>query len=151
MTVVRGFYCYLFYCQLTSISLLTQTLLIYILVHRENWMIIEGQAFSRSYIWLLSPTPVSKLDQQNAGRLRKRGGGRGGRGAESYERKKAWFSLNHSTLSACYILQSVRTGLDMCQGRHYSSQQRWTTNQIRFVHFKKNTRKSKRCWRDAKS
>ncbi len=62
-------------------------------------------------IWLLAhPPPVSKLDRRHTGKLRKRdnlllGGGRGkgGRGwarAESYDRKKAWSSRNHSILSA---------------------------------------------------
>jgi hypothetical protein len=61
-----------------------------------------------SMIWLLGhllpPSPVSKLDRQHAGRLRKRdnlltGGGRGGRGAESHDRRKAWSSIQHSMLS----------------------------------------------------
>jgi hypothetical protein len=53
------------------------------------------------------PSPVSKLDPRHTGRLRKRDnmlpGKReewGGRGAESYDRKKAWPSINHSLLSA---------------------------------------------------
>jgi hypothetical protein len=48
-------------------------------------------------------------DQQHAKRLRKRDnllmGGWGGRGAESYDLKKAWSSINHSILSGfvhCY-------------------------------------------------
>jgi hypothetical protein len=53
------------------------------------------------------PLPVSKLDWRHTGRLKKRDklvAGerevvRGGRGAESYDRKKAWFSVNHSILS----------------------------------------------------
>ncbi len=59
-------------------------------------------------IWLLPlpfpPTsPVIKLDRRHTGRLNKRdnlltGERRGGgwRGAESYDRQKAWASINHS-------------------------------------------------------
>ncbi len=68
---------------------------------------IEGQTFSWSYV--LSPphppppSPVSgKLDRRHTGRQRKRDNllteekGKGGRGAESYDRKKARYSVNHS-------------------------------------------------------
>jgi hypothetical protein len=58
-------------------------------------------------IWLLahplSIPPLSKLERRHTGRLRdnllkggKRGGG--GRGAKSYDDKKAWSSINHSKL-----------------------------------------------------
>jgi hypothetical protein len=52
---------------------------------------------------LLRSSPLTKLDRQQTGRLRKRQladwRGGGGRGAESYERKKALHSINHSVLS----------------------------------------------------
>ncbi len=76
---------------------------------------IEAQAFSRSYDIIPRPSPppyspVSKLDRRHTGRLLDNlltgegGGEEGGRGAESYDRKKAWSSINHSILSA----QSVK-------------------------------------------
>jgi hypothetical protein len=52
------------------------------------------------------PAPVSKLDRRHTGRIGKRDntqleeGGEGGRGAEKYNRKNAWYSKNHSILSA---------------------------------------------------
>jgi hypothetical protein len=55
-----------------------------------------------------SPTPsppASQLDCRHTGRLRNRDNlltGGGGRGAESYDRKKAWSSINHSILYALY-------------------------------------------------
>ncbi len=61
----------------------------------------------------LSPSPISELDQQYTGRLRKgdnlptgEGGGDGG-GAKSYDGEKAWPSINHSILSApnCPLFQ----------------------------------------------
>ncbi len=62
-------------------------------------LIIEDQAFSRSYDLAPCPTPapapVFNLDRQHTGRLRKTDnlltgqGGRGGGGAKSYDRKKA--------------------------------------------------------------
>ncbi len=78
-------------------------------------LFIEGQAFSQSYDLAppspsLPPYPVSRLNRRrHTGRLRKRdnlltGEGRegGGRGAESYHRKKAWYSINHSILSCLF-------------------------------------------------
>jgi hypothetical protein len=71
---------------------------------------MEGQASSQSYdLAPRSPSPprppVSKLHRRHKGRLRKRDnlltgdvGEGGGRGAESYDRKKAWFFVNHSIL-----------------------------------------------------
>jgi hypothetical protein len=54
-----------------------------------------------------SPLPVIKLDRRYTGRARKRDklltgerGEGGGRGAESYDRKKARSSIKHSILSA---------------------------------------------------
>jgi hypothetical protein len=50
-------------------------------------------------------SPARKLDQTHTGRLRKRGnfltgeGEGGGGGAQSYDREKAWSSINHSLLS----------------------------------------------------
>ncbi len=65
-------------------------------------------------IWLLAtPSTVSKLDRRQPGRLRKRDkllwgwwGKGGGRGAESYERKKAWSSINNSILSVYRLIYS---------------------------------------------
>jgi hypothetical protein len=58
-------------------------------------------------IWFLAPSSVSKLDRRHTGRLRKINimtlrTGEGwvcGAGAESYDRKKAWFSIKHSIVS----------------------------------------------------
>ncbi len=72
---------------------------------------IEGQAFLRSFDSaprppLSPPSSVSKLDRRRKGRRRKRdssltGEGEWGEdGVESYDRKKAWPSINHSILSA---------------------------------------------------
>jgi hypothetical protein len=58
-----------------------------------------------SKIWLLPhplpPSPVSKLDQQHTGRLRKRENllTAEGVGAKSYDGGKTWSSINHSILS----------------------------------------------------
>jgi hypothetical protein len=72
---------------------------------------MEGQAFLRSYDSAprppYAPSPVSKLDWRDTGRLRKRaqladwrgGGEGGGRGAKSYDSRKARPSINPSTLS----------------------------------------------------
>jgi hypothetical protein len=55
-------------------------------------------------------SPVHKLDRRHTGRLGKRdnlltggGGGGGVRGAESYDRRKAWSSINRSVLSGIRI------------------------------------------------
>ncbi len=62
-------------------------------------------------IWFLAhpdPSHVSKRDLRHTGRLRKRdmltgeGAGVGG-GAESYDRNKAWTSINHSIFSDVYF------------------------------------------------
>jgi hypothetical protein len=60
------------------------------------------------------PLSVTKLDQRHTGRLRKRDNlltGEGGRGAESYGRKKAWPSLYHLILSGCdgHLMRSSRS------------------------------------------
>jgi hypothetical protein len=68
---------------------------------------IEIQAFSRSYdLAPRQPSRVIKHDRRYTGRQRKRDnlqmgkeGWGGGRGAESYDQKKAWSSINHSILS----------------------------------------------------
>jgi hypothetical protein len=75
-------------------------------------MIIEDQAFSLSTL-----SPVSKLEQRHAGRLRKRDnlltGERGegdGVGTKSYDRKKAWHSINHLILfvaNFCHFLERL--------------------------------------------
>ncbi len=79
-------------------------------------LFIEGQVFSRSYDLDPRPPPppfpVSKLGRRHKRRLSEkerqladnRGRGRGGRGAESYERKKAWSFINRSILSAFYSI-----------------------------------------------
>ncbi len=70
-----------------------------------------GQAFSLSYDLAPCPPPTPiflqyKLDRRHKGRLRKRDnllpgevGKGGGRGAESYDSKKAWSSINRQILS----------------------------------------------------
>ncbi len=70
----------------------------------------EDQAFSPSYDVAPrpppSPSPVSNIDRRHTGRLRMRDKlltGEGGRGwGEAYpdDGEKAWFSINHSILSA---------------------------------------------------
>jgi hypothetical protein len=76
---------------------------------REYWVIYRGPGFL-AVVWFGSlPTPfpllsVYKLVRRRTGRLRKRdklltGEGRKGGGPESYDRKKAWSSINHSILS----------------------------------------------------
>ncbi len=72
----------------------------------EYWMIYRGPGFL-VVGWFastptFSPSPVSKLDQRHTGRLKMTPcwqGGRSGRGAESCDHKKAWFSMHHSILS----------------------------------------------------
>ncbi len=82
----------------------------YLRVAREYWMFYRGPGFfSRSYdmvLPILPLSPVSKLDRLHIGRLRKRdnkpteeGWGGGYRGAKSYDRKKAWCSINLLILS----------------------------------------------------
>jgi hypothetical protein len=73
-------------------------------------------------IWFLSypHSPVSKLDRRHTGRLRKRdnlqtegrwGGGEGsGRGAESYDCKKSWSSINHSIMSYMKLSRQCNGG-----------------------------------------
>jgi hypothetical protein len=71
---------------------------------------VQGQAFFRSYDSAprppQTPSPDSELDRQHTGRLRKRGSlltgeeeAGGGCGAESYDGKKAWPSINYSIVS----------------------------------------------------
>ncbi len=57
---------------------------------------------------LAPPSPVSKLDRQHTGRLRKRDnsyatgeGEKGGGGAKSCDRKEVWSSINNPILSGC--------------------------------------------------
>ncbi len=71
---------------------------------------IEGQAFSRSNDLAPRPPPVPSVSSnkpQNERQLADGRGGRGGgQGAESYDSKKAWSSINHSILSdAGYIIE----------------------------------------------
>ncbi len=77
----------------------------------EHWMIHGGPGFSRRrMIWLLphpppSPSPVSKIDHRQTGRLRRRDnlltweGGGGEWGAKSNDGEETWFSINHLKLS----------------------------------------------------
>ncbi len=76
-------------------------------------MIYRGTGFLLVVWFGFSPTPsppptASKLDQRHTGKLRKRDifadgrGGEGGQEAESYDRKNAWSSTNHSMLSGYY-------------------------------------------------
>jgi hypothetical protein len=78
--------------------------------HREYWIMYRGPGFLALLWFGFSHTPyppkspVSMPDRRQAGRLRKRATcwrqrGEGGRGSESYDRKKAWSSINHSILS----------------------------------------------------
>ncbi len=73
---------------------------------------IEGQAFLRSNDSATCPLPslswtgdTQKDWEREAICCRERGGGRG---AESYDRKKAWSSINHSILSAVKYLPSCQ-------------------------------------------
>jgi hypothetical protein len=70
-------------------------------------MIYRGQGFLAVVRLVQVPRPPSplspQLDRRHTGRLRKRanlltGGGRDGRGAESYDRKKAWSSVIFNSL-----------------------------------------------------
>jgi hypothetical protein len=92
----------------SSILLLKQRVLNYL----YNARLSRGRI-----IWLLghpvSPSPACKLDRRHTGRLRKRDnllGGRGGQGAESYNRKKACSSINRSILSASNTCESPIPG-----------------------------------------
>ncbi len=77
--------------------------------------VIEGQAFSQSYDLAPRPLPppvsVSKLERATHRKIEierqlahGKGGEEGGRGAESYDRKKAWSSVNHSILSGLWLV-----------------------------------------------
>ncbi len=72
--------------------------------------VIEGQAFSQSYNLAPRPLPLSpplpsvsstsdSQESQCAQCSQEREGEGGGRGAESYDRKKDWSPINHSILS----------------------------------------------------
>ncbi len=70
---------------------------------REFWMIYRGPGYL-AVLWFDSPR--LELDWPHTGSLRRGGnlltgggGEGGGREAESYDRKKAWSSINHSILS----------------------------------------------------
>ncbi len=74
---------------------------------------LDGQAFSRSYGLALRPPPppdppllVRKLHRPHTGRLTKRDKFLNGgvRGAETYDRKKAWSSINRILLFVLCIL-----------------------------------------------
>jgi hypothetical protein len=76
--------------------------------------LLMTRLYRNRMIWLLAHplTPVSQSDPRHTGRLRNRdhkltGVVEGGlRGAGSSDRKKVWSSINHSILSAVYIIQS---------------------------------------------
>ncbi len=68
---------------------------------REYWMFYWGPGFLQSYDSAPCPPPVVSLSQSVSpcwAYWRKRGA-RGGWGAKSYDREKAWSSVNHSILS----------------------------------------------------
>ncbi len=70
--------------------------------------------------------PLSKLDGRHTGRLRQRDKvltGEGGRrweyrGAESYDRKEAWPSVNHSVLSGIVSMCLVESVNKLCRRRY---------------------------------
>ncbi len=87
-------------------------------IHLESieWF-IEGQAFSRSYVWLYAqplPPPLPSVsltgDTQETEKEWQLAGSRSGegsgRGAESYGPQKTSISLNHSLLSASILLEN---------------------------------------------
>ncbi len=83
----------------------------------------RGPGFlARRMIWLLAlpPLPTKKLARRHTGGLRKRyylltgEGEGGGRRAESYDRKKAWSSINHSLLSYPSQWQQTVSELQSC-------------------------------------
>jgi hypothetical protein len=70
---------------------------------------MEGQAFLRSFDSATpSPSPVGKIEKiEKRGNLLTETEEGGGRGAESYDSKKAWPCINHSILSGfrhCHLL-----------------------------------------------
>ncbi len=93
---------------------------------RKHWMIYRGPDYSHSrIIWLLANPltfPFSKLlDQRHTWRLGKgkklptgdwRGWEEGGRGAKSYDRRKAWSSIKHTLLS-CKPLSLIMSNRNM--------------------------------------
>ncbi len=80
----------------------------FIILPREDWMIYRGPSFL-AVVWIGSTPAPSPLSRQLIGRLSKSscvslvqltdGRRGGGRGAESYDRQKAWTSINRSILS----------------------------------------------------
>ncbi len=90
---------------------------------REYWMIYTGPA---AVVWFdssphINPSHVSKLEQQHTRKRTKKvnllmGEGKGEegdrRGGESYNCKKAWSSINHSTLSGYAYMVYYRTVLE---------------------------------------
>jgi len=92
---------YLFVICVVSGSILVQCTVLYIplcilfrcMAPECIKLLKDGQAFSRSYD--LAPRPPPLLLSQP---LEREGEG-GGRGVESYDRKKVWSSINHSILS----------------------------------------------------
>jgi len=78
---------------------------------------MKGLAFSPSYdlappllrLFRLKARPATHRKNEQERRLSDgRGSSGGGRGAESYDRKKAWFSINQSVLSGMYVANSNR-------------------------------------------
>ncbi len=59
-------------------------------------------------------SPVSKLNWRHAGSLRKRDNLLTGKGAKSYQSKKAWSSLNHSILSGFIFINSLLLSAGRC-------------------------------------
>ncbi len=97
------------------------TKIIKVAPERIGWF-KEGQAFSRSYA--LAPRPLPSIVSKLGRRLnRKTGeGGGGGRGAESYDRKKAWPSVSHSVLSGwpCSLYSCLYLSNSSVHQRHES-------------------------------
>ncbi len=91
---------------------------------REYWIIYRGPSFLAFVRFGSSPTsfpptsPVSKLSLFLSLIVCRRSslltgeGGRGGRGAKSYEHEKAWPSINHSILSDFYHLCFLKSTRD---------------------------------------
>ncbi len=85
---------------------------------REYWIINIGPGFLAVVwfgIWLFSHplSPARTLDRRHKWRLRKWDSlvGGGGRGAESYKHKKAWFSTYYSILSDITIILNLIKGI----------------------------------------
>ncbi len=91
-------------------------------------LFVEDQAFSPSYDWVLPhllPPPFSKLSlflslHVSIGEITDRKGGREGGGANSYDREKAWSSINHSILSGQPVRckKCLQRCKNVCMNKH---------------------------------